>query len=127
MSGFAGGAKIFFPSAIYKVVTKLDKVVSIDAYMYLEYKKLDTELYKYAMPNMLTENGICLGKTNTNFDEDINKTLENIIYAPYSHMYLNNVKGFADSIQYFEYLKENRIEERHLFKLNLRLKDIVEG
>lgn len=47
--------KINFPNAIYIVRYDNKIVKGIQCYCYKKYKVGDTELYEYAMPNMLTE------------------------------------------------------------------------
>ena len=125
VAGSASAAQINFPNSIYEVIIRNNQIQHIKAYMYLNWNGKDTALYKYAMPNMLSENNICIGSANRTFDDDILQSLENIIYAPYSHSQLNNVKGFATTKSYFEYLKNNKIEEKHLYPTKLKIKDIV--
>lgn len=116
---------INFPGCIYLMAINAGSVKDIEAYMYLEWKNEETELYKYGMPNMLSKNYICIGAANREVEgNNYIQTLENIIYAPYSHATLNNVKGFSNTISYFEYLTKNTIKEKNLYKAKKILKNI---
>ena len=117
--------KINFPSSIYVVSTKNNEISSIEAYMYLEDLGKETALYKYGMPNMLGGNKICIGNADRTINDSIVLALEKIIYAPYSHRELNNVKSFNNTINYFEFLKDNHIEKKHLYVANKKLKDLL--
>lgn len=120
--------EINFPSSIYVIDVKDENITSIQAYMYLRWKGLDTKLYKYAMANMLTDNKICIGNAEKTISNDsIIYSLEKIIYAPYSHATLNNIKGFRNTKTYFEYLNENSIEEKYLYSAQKRLIDLYKG
>lgn len=119
--------KINFPGAIYKVIIDIAKseIKDIYAYMYLKYEALQTKLYQYAMPNMLSGNKICIGQADRSINDDnILQSLENIIYAPYSHEILNNIKGFRSTNKYFDYLTKNNIQERYLCDIKKILNDV---
>ncbi len=118
--------KINFPSSIYCVYVRNNRIANIEAYMYLEDKRLKTELYSYAMPNMLSENNICIGNAKREISTSIIQTLEEIIYAPYSHRELNNVKAFRTTKSYFEYLEKNHIQKKHLYQSKKYLKDLYQ-
>lgn len=117
---------INFPASIYIVDTSIEeKIQSIECYMYIKFKDDKTELYKYAMPNMLSENRMCIGSALSKIrNNNVIQALENIIYSPYSHSSLNNVKGFKSTTSYFEYLCENTIQKKHLYPLSKKLKDL---
>lgn len=118
--------KINFPNSIYLVSVENEEVSEIKAYMYDAWNDKYTKLYKYAMPNMLGQNKICIGQANRKIENnDIIKTLENIIYAPYSHRNVNDVKSFKDTQDYFEYLSKNRLDKKYLFEANIQIKDLV--
>ncbi len=116
---------INFPNSIYLVEIKNDSIVSIEAYMYFEWKGGNTKLYKYGMPNKLSGNQICIGSAPRGIkDNNVIEALENIIYVPYSHRELSDVKGFSNTIQYFEYLSESEISTKNLYVAKKILKNI---
>lgn len=120
--------EVNFPSAIYAVYVENNKITNIKAFMYLKWEGMNTKLYEYAMANMLYNNNICIGRAEKNISNDsVIYSLEKIIYAPYSHDTLNNIKGFYNTKKYFEYLSKNHIEEKYLIKTNLNLKDLFNG
>lgn len=126
ISNKTGGCLINFPNSLYWVTVNKNEIVKITAYMYLKYESKDTVLYKYAMANMIGNTDVCIGNADRNIEsKDILQALENIIYAPYSHNYLNNVKGFSNTESYFEYLKNNTIKQKHLYPENKKIMDIV--
>lgn len=108
--------KINFPASLYFIYRNSSEILKIEAFMYLKWEDENTQLYKYAMPNMLGGNAICIGNAKREIGKDINITLEEIIYAPYSHQTLNNVKGFKNTEDYFQYLENNKIAIKHLYK-----------
>ena len=67
---------------------------------------------------------ICIGGAERTIEGDLVSTLESIIYAPYSHTTVDNVKSFRKSKDYFEYLTKNHIEARYLRKHKFLLEDI---
>lgn len=115
---------IHFPSSIYKVRVKHRRIESIEAFMYTEFKGKDTTLYKYAMANMLSGNNICIGNAERDVGESIIDALEKIIYAPYSHATLNNIKGFESTETYFKYLSEHSIDVKYLYASGKTLGDL---
>lgn len=117
--------KINFPSSIYVVSIKNNVISDLEAYMYFEDLGQETVLYKYGMPNMLSGNKICMGNVDKSIKVSVIKTIENIIYAPYSHAELNNVKTFHKTTAYFEYLQENHVEKKHLYVANIKLKELI--
>lgn len=92
--------------------------------MYTEFKGKDTTLYKYAMANMLSGNNICIGNAERDVGESIIDALEKIIYAPYSHATLNNIKGFESTETYFKYLSEHSIDVKYLYASGKTLGDL---
>lgn len=120
--------EINFPSSIYVVHVENNRISSIEAYMYLEWKGKQTKLYDYAMANMLSESRICLGNAEKTISNDsVIYSLEKIIYAPYSHVTLNNIKSFRTTKSYFEYLTKNHVEEKHLYSSSIKLVDLFKG
>ncbi len=117
---------INFPSSIYSIDVDLQKRISnIDCYMYLDFEDDETKLYQYAMPNMLSENRFCIGQAPREIpDNDVIQALERIIYAPYSHAQLNNIKGFQSTLTYFEFLESDFIQDKHLYPTEKKLKDL---
>ncbi len=99
---------IHFPNALYLVKSQGNKIVSIEAYSYKNWDGLKTKLYKYPMPNMLGGNMICLGSAPRQIkDNDYKRALDLIIYTQYSHAYVNNIKSFKNTTDYFSYLEKN--------------------
>lgn len=121
-----GGMKINFPNSLYFVFIDNNNITKIQAYMYDKWLDKKTKLYKYAMPNMLTDNKICIGKASTEIqDNQVIRALEKIIYSPYSHSQVDNVRGFKNTISYFEYLEKNKIEKKYLIPFNLTLGNLI--
>ena len=117
--------KINFPNAIYIVRYDNKIVKGIQCYCYIKFKGPETELYEYAMPNMLTGNAMCMGSADRRIiDGDIEGALNKIIATPYSHINFDGIKGFSTTISYFEYLEENPFPYKLLRKLNRKLRDV---
>lgn len=117
--------KIDFPNAIYIVRYDNKIVKGIQCYCYKKYKVGDTELYEYAMPNMLTGNAMCMGSADKRIvDGDIEAALNKIIATPYSHGNFDGIKGFSTTVSYFEYLEDNPFPYKLLRKLNRKLRDV---
>lgn len=123
-SGDNKAYQINFPNSIYIVAVHKDKISEIRAFMYLEWEDLCTKLYRYAMPNMLSGDKICIGSAKKDIEKNIVETLEAIIYAPYSHETLSNIKTFRKTTDYFEYLTVHEIQKRHLYDTERVLKDL---
>ena len=120
--------EVNFPSSIYVVNIENNHILSIKAFMYLKWEGLNTKLYEYAMANMLNSNNICIGNAEKNISNgSVIYSLEKIIYAPYSHATLNNIKGFKNTKSYFEYLCSNHIEEKYLISTKRKLNDLFLG
>lgn len=99
---------IHLPNALYLVKSQGNKIVSIEAYSYKKWNGLKTELYKYPMPNMLGGDMICLGSAPRQIkDNNYKQALDLIIYTQYSHAFVNNVKSFKNTVDYFKYLEKN--------------------
>lgn len=120
--------EINFPSSIYVVYVNNNRITSITAFMYLTWEGKQTKLYDYAMANMLSDSKICIGNAEKTISNDsIIYSLEKIIYAPYSHETLNNIKGFRSTKSYFDYLENNHIQEKYLHSSSKKLVDILKG
>lgn len=99
---------IHFPNALYIVRAKGNKIVSIEAYAYKKWVGLDTQLYKHPLPNMLGGDRICLGSAPRVIkQDDYKQALDLIIYTQYSHDFVDNIKSFKNTADYFEYLEKN--------------------
>lgn len=119
-------AKINFPNSIYLVKVNDNRIHSIEAYMYDVWDGINTKLFKYGMPNMLSGNCICIGQAEREIKNDnVIQALEKIIYSPYSHSTVDNVKGFKNTEKYFEYLKENILDSKYLFDVQKQIKDLT--
>ena len=100
--------EINFPNSIYIICHNRSKIDVIEAYCYIEYNGLNTELYKYAMPNMLGANRICMGSAPRDIDpQNYKSALENVIYTQYTHDWVDDIKSFRNTAAYFEYLEKN--------------------
>ena len=118
--------KINYPSSIFVVVVNNNRFVRITQYMYVEYKGMETDLYYPAMPN--TTHNMCLGNVRTEIDNgDVLGSLEKIIYSPYSHSTVDNIKSFRNTEDYFNYLTTHSIEPKYLKKYDGKLKDLFAG
>lgn len=120
--GFSKAYKINYPNSIFVVDVAVGKITNITHYMYVKWQDMKTQLYYPAMPN--TTLNICIGGAERTIEGDLVSTLESIIYAPYSHTTVDNVKSFRKSKDYFEYLTKNHIEARYLRKHKFLLEDI---
>lgn len=117
---------INFPNAIYIMSYKLNKISAIEAYCYREFNGKDTEMFKYAMPNMLTGSRICTGTAPKDIaNDDYVQALEKVIFTQYTHAHTDNIKSFKDTKTYFEYLSKNAFPYDLLIGINKKLKDIV--
>lgn len=120
-----GSYKINFPNSIYIILFHVDKIKKIKAFAYKEYKGEDTELYEYPMPNMLGDNEICMGNSIKKIrDNDYVGALERVIATQYTHMHFSGIKGFSNSIKWFEYLEKNPFPYKLLKPLNYTLEKV---
>lgn len=102
------GYKITFPNSIYIILTSGNRIQKIKAFAYKEYKGIETELFRYPMPNMLSGNAICMGSAKREIENrNVLNALENIIYAEYTHSTFDDLKSFRNTQEYFEYLLDN--------------------
>lgn len=120
-----GSFKINFPNSIYIILFHVDKIKKIKAFAYKEYKGLDTKLYEYPMPNMLGNNEICMGNSIKEIrDNDYVGALERVIATQYTHTHFSGIKGFSNSIKWFEYLEKNPFPYKLLKPLNYTLEKV---
>ena len=80
---YAGKAyTINFPNAIYHVKYTSEKVTSISMYTYMQYRGIETKLYRFPMPNMTMSENMCIGTA----DRKIKSTLlEATIHIHFFH------------------------------------------
>lgn len=118
--------KISFPNAIYIIRHNDNKIMQIKAFCFKKYKGLNTELYRYPMPNMLSDNNICIGSAKRKIiDNDFMQALENIIYAEYTHLFFSDLKSFKNSVEYFDYLSQNEFPYDLMISANMNLRSII--
>lgn len=119
--------KIKFPHSIYFIYFIEDRIQDIKAYSYKKFNGIETDLYKYPFPNMLSGNRICIGSADKTIkNKNYIKALENVIYATYTHDRMNNeISGFTSTKIYFDYLVKKDFPYKQLISLNLKLKDLV--
>lgn len=118
--------KIHFPNALYIMYKTSNTVNGIKAFSYKKFEDLETQLYRYPMPNMLGGNMICIGSAPCKIkDNDYVAALENIIFTQYTHSTVNNIKSFKNTVGYFEYLVKNEFPYDLLISDNKMLKDEV--
>lgn len=117
---------ITFPNSLYIMHVVEKKIKDIEAYIYKQYDGKQTKLYKYAMPNMLTSNRICMGSAPKEVENDeYVKALEKILFTQYTHSHVDNIKSFKNTVNYFEYLEKNKFPYDLLIPLNKKLKDVL--
>lgn len=118
--------KIHFPNALYIMYKNANTVNGIKAFAYKQFEGLETQLYRYPMPNMLGGNMICIGSAPCKIkDNDYVAALENIIFTQYTHSTVNNMKSFKNTVDYFRYLEKNAFPYNLLISDNKVLKDEV--
>lgn len=115
-----------FPNALYFIYTSGETIEAIRAFCYKRYEEAATELYTYAMPNMLNENRICVGNAKRKImNENYVDALNTIIDTPFSHATLSGIDSFVDTVTYFNYLENNPFPYNLLKPLNKKLKELV--
>lgn len=118
--------KINFPNAIYIMYHRANKICEINAYCYKDFIGKNTKLYKYAMPNMLTENRICIGTAPKEIrGNDYVEALEKVIFTQYTHDHTDNIKSFKETRKYFDYLSKNNFPYDLLIDANMTLQTAV--
>lgn len=123
---YAGKAyTINFPNAIYHVRYTSEKVTSISMYTYFRYKGIETELYRFPMPNMTMSERMCIGTADRNIKNDVFETVESIVDSQYTHDSVDNLKNTTSTIKWFRYLAENHLRRSDLKHPICKLKDLV--
>lgn len=118
--------KINFPNSIYLIKHYGGKIKEIEAYCYKEFNGLDTKLYRYAMPNMLSGNRICMGSAPKEIEVSKYKdALERVIFTKYTHAQPDNIKKFASTSEYFTYLSKNDFPYDLIYSLGETLKEVL--
>ena len=62
---------INFPNAIYHVKYTSEKVTSISMYTYMQYRGIETKLYRFPMPNMTMSENMCIGTADRKIKTDV--------------------------------------------------------
>lgn len=120
--------RIEFPSCLYITRHNNKSILSVEAYAYKKWIGTETELFIYPFPNMLSGNRICMGSADTNiYDNDIKKTLENVIFTQYTHSVVTGIQGFKNTVEYFGYLEENPFPDHLLMKANKHVRDLFQS
>lgn len=123
---YAGKAfEIIYPNSIYALKHSENKVEAINAYCYKEYKGMETQLFKHAMPNMFSDDSICMGTADRSIDpSNYKEALDRILYTQFTHTRPDNIKGFDSTSDYFTYIK-NKYPYDALLDANMTLGTMV--
>ena len=116
---------INFPHAIYYVKYVAKKIESISMYTYFRYKGIETELYRFPMPNMTMSERMCIGTADRKIKTDVFETVESIVDSQYTHDSVDNLKKTMSTIKWFRYLKNNHLQRSDLKEAICNLKDLV--
>lgn len=123
---YAGKAyTINFPNAIYHVRYTSEKVTSISVYAYMQYRGIETKLYKFPMPNMTMSENMCIGTADRKIKIDVFETVESIVDSQYTHDSVDNLRKKMSTIKWFRYLKNNHLKRSDLKETICSLKDLV--
>lgn len=123
---YAGKAyTINFPNAIYHVKYTSEKVTSISVYAYMQYRGIETKLYKFPMPNMTMSENMCIGTADRKINTDVFETVESIVDSQYTHDSVDNLRKKMSTIKWFRYLKNNHLQRSDLQPPICSLKDLV--
>ena len=123
---YAGKAyTINFPNAIYHVRYTSEKVTSISVYAYMQYRDIETKLYKFPMPNMTMSENMCIGTADRKINTDVFETVESIVDSQYTHDSVDNLRKKMSTIKWFRYLKNNHLQRSDLQSPICSLKDLV--
>lgn len=118
--------KINFPNSIYLIKHYAGRIKGIEAYCYKEFNGLDTKLYRYAMPNMVSGDRICMGTAPKEIEVSKYKdALERVIFTKYTHAKPDNVKKFTTTSEYFEYLSKNEFPYDLIYSSGKTLKEVL--
>lgn len=116
---------INFPNAIYHVRYTSEKVTSISVYAYMQYRGIETKLYKFPMPNMTMSENMCIGTADRKIKTDVFETVESIVDSQYTHDSVDNLRKKMSTIKWFRYLKNNHLRRSDLQSPICSLKDLV--
>jgi len=123
--------KIKMANSVYFMEFEFKKeifVQSIVAFSYKLWEQENTKLFKYPMPNMLYDNKICIGSAPRVIkDHNYVEALEKIIFTQYTHQTFDDVKGFKNTVAWFEHLEKNEFPYDLLIPLNRELKSELKG
>lgn len=123
---YAGKAyTINFPNAICHVKYTSEKVTSISMYAYMQYRGIETKLYKFPMPNMTMSENMCIGTADRKINTDVFETVESIVDSQYTHDSVDNLRKKMSTIKWFRYLKNNHLQRSDLQSPICSLKDLV--
>lgn len=116
---------INFPHAIYHVKYVAKKIESISMYAYMQYRGIETKLYKFPMPNMTMSENMCIGTADRKINTDVFETVESIVDSQYTHDSVDNLRKKMSTIKWFRYLKNNHLQRSDLQSPVCSLKDLV--
>lgn len=116
---------INFPNAIYHVKYTSEKVTSISMYAYMQYRGIETKLYRFPMPNMTMSENMCIGTADRKIKTDVFETVESIVDSQYTHDSVDNLKKTMSTIKWFRHLKNNHLQRSDLKEAICNLKDLV--
>lgn len=116
---------INFPNAIYHVKYTSEKVTSISMYTYMQYRGIETKLYRFPMPNMTVSENMCIGTADRKIKSDVFETVESIVDSQYTHDRVDNLKKTMSTIKWFRHLKNNHLQRSDLKEAICNLKDLV--
>lgn len=116
---------INFPHAIYHVKYVAKKIESISMYAYVQYRGIETKLYKFPMPNMTMSENMCIGTADRKIKTDVFETVESIVDSQYTHDSVDNLKKTMSTIKWFRHLKNNHLQRSDLQSPICSLKDLV--
>lgn len=124
---FEGKAyKINFPNAIYIIEHENEMITGIEAFAFKKYEGLNTKLFRYPLPNMLTGNKICMGSAPKKIKHgNFEKALEAIIFTQYTHRQVDNIKSFSSTKKYFEYIEKKDFPYKLLIPDGNKLRDKI--
>lgn len=72
------------PNTVFVLDISNNCIYNVNAFIYKEWKSLDTELYAYRLPNMLGSNNLCVGTINRDLEDTILNTILKIIEGNYT-------------------------------------------
>lgn len=72
------------PNTVFVLDISNNRIYNVKAFIYKEWKSLDTELYAYRLPNMLGSNNLCVGTINRDLEDTILNTILKIVEGNYT-------------------------------------------